>query len=85
MRDSSANSKHEQTHAREQREKDEIMLLCQELDSLGGGLKTRLEGINVLGLNNVDKGFISSKIMKYLEMYYNCTVLTFGMQNTGKS
>lgn len=61
------------------------MLLCQELDALGGGLKTRLEPINVVSLEQAGGDFIQSKVIKYIEMHYDCAIVTFGMQGTGKS
>lgn len=50
-----------------------------ELDSLGGGLKTRLENINICAPDD------KINYMKYIDMHYNCALITYGPLNSGKS
>ena len=57
-------------------QRDEIMLLCKELEELGGGIQTRLEQVSVLvhGGNNMGES-----VAKFIGLNYNTTLVTFGI------
>jgi hypothetical protein len=72
----------------DQQQRDEIYLLCKELDSLGGGIKTRLESIRVHqggGDALAESSLIETDVLRYIDMFYNCAIITYGPQNSGKS
>jgi len=64
------------------KERDEIILLCKELEDLGGGINTRLEQVSVCQYGD---GFVKNNIMRYLGLNYNASVVTYGAVGTGKS
>jgi hypothetical protein len=79
------------------KERDEITVLCRELEELGGGIRTRLEGVSCLQLEcnstklfsrdeHLDQGqYVRTHILKYLDLKYSTSVVTYGAQGSGKS
>ena len=64
------------------KERDEIILLCKELEDLGGGISTRLEQVSVTQYGD---GFVKNNVMRNLGLNYNTTVITYGPVGAGKS
>jgi hypothetical protein len=64
-----------------QAQREEIAALCQELEELGGGIKTRLETITIMSsaklLDNAEK-LVDSQFMKYLSLHYNSVMCIYG-------
>jgi len=64
------------------KERDEIILLCKELEELGGGISTRLEQVTV---TTYQEGFLKQNVMRFLGLNYNATVVAYGAIGSGKS
>ena len=64
------------------KERDEIILLCKELEELGGGISTRLEQVTV---TTYHEAFLKQNVMRFLGLNYNATVVAYGAIGSGKS